>query len=70
MTFSASNSTKSYKIGGLVIPVVTGEACFLLIQYGKGLPITCTCSRCIARNAGMTQEQIKARMDKANGFAA
>lgn len=69
MTFSASNTTKSYKIGGLVIPVVTGEACFLLIQYGKGQRLDCACSRCVVRNAGMTQEQIKARMDKAHGVA-
>lgn len=43
---------KVFQIGGLTIPVVNVEPCYRLVQIGKGLPITCSCTRCAARQAG------------------
>lgn len=45
-----NTNTKGFQIGGLFIPVVNVEPCYRLVQIGKGLPITCTCSRCAARS--------------------
>jgi hypothetical protein len=57
--------TQQYNIGGFVIPVITRESCFRAMQYMKREPITCSCSNCLVVNAGMSNEQIRARMDKA-----
>jgi hypothetical protein len=40
----------AYRLGGLVIPVVDPEPCYRLVQIGKGLPLTCRCSRCAVRS--------------------
>jgi len=50
-----------YNIGGFKIEVANTEPCFRLYQYGKGLPITCKCSVCAAKN--QTPEQAKVAMD-------
>jgi hypothetical protein len=55
---------QQYNIGGFIIPVVKRESCFRASQYMKREPIVCQCSNCLVVNAGMTQEQIRARMDK------
>ena len=39
----------AYKIGNLTIETVRPVPCLRLVQYGKGLPITCACPRCAAR---------------------
>jgi hypothetical protein len=39
-------SGPAYRLGGLVIPVVSPEPCYRLVQIGRGQPITCGCSRC------------------------
>lgn len=63
-------SATSYRFAGIVIPVVTREPCSLLVQFGKRQPITCGCSVCTVRNAGMTQAEIIARIARANGVEA
>lgn len=40
---------KTFNLGGLSIPVVRVEPCYRLVQIGKGLSLTCACSRCEAR---------------------
>ena len=47
------------------IQKTTSEPCYRLVQYGKGLPITCNCSVCAAKN--QTPEQAKAIMDQKHG---
>ena len=54
-----------YTISGVQFKVVKPESCDRLVQYGKGLPVTCSCTRCAAR--GQTPEQAKASLDAANG---
>lgn len=46
------HTTKSpgYMLGHLFVPLVRPEACYRLVQIGKGLAITCRCSRCRARD--------------------
>ncbi|MDB5910622.1 MAG: hypothetical protein JWP34_4736 [Massilia sp.] len=39
-----------YALGGLFVPIVRPEACYRFVQIGKGLAITCRCSRCRARD--------------------
>lgn len=55
-----------FHIDGVVIPVVDAVPCVALVQYGKGEPVTCSCPSCAVRNAGLTPEQIRTRMDGAN----
>lgn len=39
----------AYVISGVRFETVNPEPCNRLSQFGKGLPITCQCSLCIAR---------------------
>ncbi len=48
---------KAYNLSVLKIKVVERESCLRLVQFGRGLPITCTCTTCAARN--QTPEQAK-----------
>lgn len=52
-------------INGVEFKAIKPESCARLVQYGKGLPITCKCTRCAARN--QTPEQAKASCDAAHG---
>jgi hypothetical protein len=53
------------KLGNMVIDVISVESCFRLSQYGKGLPITCSCNSCFKRN--QTPEEAKKSLDRAHG---
>ena len=52
-------------INNVQFKVINPEPCNRLVQYGKGQPITCACTRCAARN--QTPEQAKASCDAAHG---
>lgn len=41
---------KFYTIDGVLFKGANPEPCLRLTQYGKGLPITCACTRCAVRN--------------------
>jgi len=47
---AATYTGKTFRFGGFVIPQVDVEPCYRLTQFGKGLPITCACSVCAAKN--------------------
>lgn len=51
-------------ISGVAIPVVSVLPCLRLVQFGKGLPITCNCPVCAAK--GQTPAQAFAAVSKAN----
>jgi hypothetical protein len=59
---------KAFNISGVRFEIVQRESCDRLVQFYKGLPITCKCTRCAARN--QTPEQARASCIKANGGAA
>lgn len=57
----------SFKISGVEFKVVQRESCVRLIQFGKGLPITCKCSACATRN--QTPEEARASVLAAHRIA-
>lgn len=59
------NDMQAITINGVKFQRVMPEPCLRLIQWGKGLPITCACTRCAAR--GQTPAQAKASVDAAHG---
>ena len=52
------------KINGVYFKPITPEPCGRLVQFFKGLPITCGCTRCAAK--GQTPEQARAAVEAAH----
>ena len=61
----AKPTGRSFNILGFEIEQITIEPCHRVSQYMKREEITCQCADCLIDNAGLTNDQIRARMDKA-----
>ena len=46
---------QTIKINGVEFKAVNPEPCFRLVQFGKGLPITCACKVCAAKGQTPTE---------------
>ncbi len=56
---------QTFNLGKLTLQAAHPTPCLRATQYMKNEPITCDCDACLRDNAGLTQQQIRARMDKA-----
>jgi len=65
MASQFTETGKAYNFGFISIHEIVIEPCYRLTQWGKGLPITCECAVCKAKN--QTPEQAKDAVDKAHG---
>lgn len=59
---------KGFKINGVTFQQVRPEPCLRLVQFGKGLPITCACTLCATRN--QTPAEALASVRAAHGVKA